>query len=322
MDTKYSVSLNKIIQANGFEIAYAPDDFNSRTVISPDVNRPTLIFAGFDKFFDSRRLQFIGAQEMAFIESFSPEEQDERIKLFLSLEPVAVILTREMEYPDSFYKYAEEYRVPLLKSKDTTSSSMSSIISYLNVELAPRITRHGVFVEVYGEGVLILGESGVGKSETALELIKRGHRLIADDAVEIRRTSSRTLVGTAPDNIRHFIELRGVGVINARRLFGVGAVKLTEKIDMVIQLEQWVEGKTYERLGLDSEYTDILGIKIPISIVPIHAGRNLSIIIEAAAMNNRQRKMGYNAARQLLHNLGMNEDITPDEKELDIWHDL
>lgn len=322
MDTKYSVSLNKIIAAHGFEIAYAPEDMNSRSVISPDVNRPTLIFAGFDKFFDCHRLQFIGAQEMAFLKSFSPEEEKNSIKTFLSREPVAVILTRGNEYSDTFYQYAEQYKVPLLKSKDTTSSCMSSIISYLNVELAPRITRHGVFVEVYGEGVLILGESGVGKSETALELIKRGHRLIADDAVEIRRTSSRTIVGTAPDNIRHFIELRGVGVINARRLFGVGAVKLTEKIDMVIQLEQWVEGKTYERLGMESEFTDILGIKVPISVVPVHAGRNLSIIIEAAAMNNRQRKMGYNAARQLLHNLGMKDDIAPDEKELDIWHDL
>ena len=322
MDTKYSVSLTKIIEAHGFEIAYAPEDINSRSVISPDVNRPTLIFAGFDKFFDAHRLQFIGAQEMAFLESFSAEEEDASIKMFLSLEPVAVILTRGREYPEAFYKYAEEFRVPLLKTRDTTSSCMSSIIAYLNVELAPRITRHGVFVEVYGEGVLILGESGVGKSETALELIKRGHRLIADDAVEIRRTSSRTIVGTAPDNIRHFIELRGVGVINARRIFGIGAVKLTEKIDMVIQLEPWEEGKTYERLGLESEYTDILGIKVPISVVPVHAGRNLSIIIEAAAMNNRQRKMGYNAARQLLHNLGMTDDISPDEKELDIWHDL
>lgn len=321
MDTKYSVSLNKIIEAHGFDIAYAPDDMNNRTIITPDVNRPSLIFSGFDRYFDNHRLQFIGAQEMAYLDTFPDEERRDKIKLFLSLKPAAVILTRGHEYTDYFYDFAKEYCVPLLKTNDATSSCMSTIIAYLNVELAPRITRHGVFVEVFGEGVLILGESGVGKSETAIELIKRGHRLIADDAVEIRRTSSRTLVGSAPDNIRHFIELRGVGVINARRIFGVGAVKLTEKIDMVIQLEQWVEGKTYERLGLDNEYTNILGIKIPISVVPVQPGRNLSIIIEAAAMNNRQKKMGYNAARQLLHNLGM-DDVTPDQKELDIWHDF
>ncbi|MCQ2479808.1 MAG: HPr(Ser) kinase/phosphatase [Clostridia bacterium] len=321
MNTAYSVSLSKIIDAHGFEVVYAPEDLKNRAVISPDVNRPSLIFMGFEKYFDAHRLQFIGAQELDFITHFSDKEIDEKAKLFFSLKPVAVILTRGLEFPESFLKYAEEYSVPLLRTQDATSSIMSSIISYLNVELAPRITRHGVFVEVHGEGVLILGESGVGKSETALELIKRGHRLIADDAVDIRRTSSRTLVGSAPDNIRHFIELRGVGIINARRIFGVGAVKLTERIDMVIQLEPWEEGKTYERLGLDCEYTDILGIKVPISVVPVQPGRNLSIIIEAAAMNNRQRKMGYNAARQLLHNLGMDE-IAPDEKELDIWHDF
>ncbi len=322
MDTKYSVSLKKIIEAHGFEIAYAPDDIDNRTVISPDVNRPALIFSGFNKYFDCHRLQFMGAQESDYLKTFSERGLDRKAKKFLSLQPVAVILTRGREYPDCFYKYAKEYQVPLLKTLDATSNCMSTIISYLNVELAPRITRHGVFVEVHGEGVLILGESGVGKSETALELIKRGHRLIADDAVEIRRPSSRTLVGSAPENIRHFIEVRGVGIINARRIFGVGAVKLTERIDMVIQLESWVEGKTYERLGLESEYTDILGIQVPIYVVPVQPGRNLSIIVEAAAMNNRQRKMGYNAARQLLHNLGMTDDIVPDETEIDIWHDF
>lgn len=322
MDTQYSVSLNKIIETHGFEVAYAPDDMNNRAVISPDVNRPGLIFSGFYEFFDSHRIQFLGAQEMTYLKMFTPDELKGKVKLLMSMKPVAVLLTRDQEFPEAFYEYAKEYEVPLLKSKDSTSNCMSTLISYLNIELAPRITRHGVFVEVHGEGVLILGESGVGKSETALELIKRGHRLIADDAVEIRRTSSRTIVGSAPDNIRHFIELRGVGIINARRIFGVGAVKLTEKIDMVIQLEPWEEGKTYERLGIDSEYTNILGIEVPISVVPVQPGRNLSIIIEAAAMNNRQKKMGYNAARQLLHNLGMTDDVVPEQKELEIWHDF
>ncbi len=322
MDSKYSVSLNKIIEKHGFEIAYAPEDIKYRTVISPDVNRPGLIFSGFSQLFDPHRIQFLGAQEMSYLKLFSDEELKEKVKLFMSQKPVAVLLTRDQIFPQVFFDYAKEFEVPLLKSKDSTSNCMSTLISYLNIELAPRITRHGVFVEVYGEGVLILGESGVGKSETALELIKRGHRLIADDAVEIRRTSSRTIVGSAPENIRHFIELRGVGVINARRIFGVGAVKLTEKIDMVIQLEPWEEGKTYERLGMENDYTDILGIEVPISVVPVQPGRNLSIIIEAAAMNNRQKKMGYNAARQLLHNLGMTDDIIPEEKELEIWHDF
>ena len=222
----------------------------------------------------------------------------------------------------AYEELAKKYGVALLKTTDGTSSCMSTLISYLSVELAPRITRHGVFVEVYGEGVLIMGESGMGKSETALELIKRGHRLVADDAVEIRKVSHKTLVGSAPENIRHFIELRGVGVVNARRLFGIGSVKVSEKINMVIQLEPWNAEKNYERLGLDNETIDILGIDIPICVVPVTPGRNISIIIEAAAMNNRQKKMGYNAAKQLLHNLGMTDDIKVEENELEIWHNF
>ena len=322
MTTQYSVSLNKVIDAHGFEIAYAPSDMDVRTITTPDVNRPGLILCGYDKYFDANRIQFIGAQERTYLDSLDIKERDKIIRHFMSLRPTAVLMTRGHDFFEEFYLYAKEYDVPLLKSQDSTSSCMSALITYLNVELAPRITRHGVFVEVHGEGVLILGESGVGKSETALELIKRGHRLIADDAVEIRRTSPKLLVGSAPDNIRHFIELRGVGIINARRIFGVGAVKVSEKIDMVIQLEPWVEGKTYERLGMENEYTDILGIKVPISVVPVQPGRNLSIIIEAAAMNNRQKKMGYNAARQLLHNLGMTDDIVPQDNELEIWHEF
>jgi HPr kinase/phosphorylase len=196
---------------------------------------------------------------------------------------------------------------------------MSTLIYFLGTALAPRITRHGVLVEVYGEGVLIVGDSGVGKSETAIELIKRGHRLIADDAVEIRKASAKTLVGSAPDNIRHFIELRGIGIINARRLFGMGAVKLTEKINMVIQLEPWDSSKVYDRMGLDNEYINIMDVKIPLTVVPVKPGRNLAVIIECAAMNNRQKKMGYNAARELLHQLGMDEGYEPKSHEIDIW---
>ena len=175
---------------------------------------------------------------------------------------------------------------------------MGSLISVLNLELAPRITRHGVLVEVYGEGILILGDSGIGKSELAIELVKRGHRLVADDAVELRKVSNRQIMGTAPENIRHFIELRGIGIVNARRIFGMGAVKDTEKIDMIINLEQWVQGKMYDRFGLESEYTDIMGIKIPTTVIPVRPGRNLAVILEIAAMNNRQKKMGYDTAKE------------------------
>lgn len=191
------------------------------------------------------------------------------------------------------------------------------MISILNVELAPRITRHGVLVEVYGEGILLLGESGVGKSETAIELVKRGHRLIADDAVEIRRVSNRSLVGSAPENIRHYVELRGVGIINARRIFGMGAIKVTEKVDMIIQLEQWDANKVYDRMGVEDEYTSLLGVRVPSLVIPVKPGRNLAIIIEVAAMNNRQKKMGYNAAQELLEKLGMAEPVERKVKEWD-----
>ena len=185
---------------------------------------------------------------------------------------------------------------------------MSGLIAFLNLNLAPRVTRHGVLIEIYGEGVFITGESGVGKSETAIELVKRGHRLVADDAVEIRKVSNISLVGSSPDNIRHFLELRGIGIINARRLFGIGAVKMTEKIDLVVELEQWNSEKVYDRMGVDTEFVSLLGVKIPSLTIPVKPGRNLAVILEVAAMNNRQKKMGYNAARELLNRLGMESE--------------
>lgn len=239
--------------------------------------------------------------------------------MFLSKHPAAVVVMKSMPCPPEILEFAPKYEVPIFAAGDTTSRSMAMLIQYLNNELAERITRHGVFVEVYGEGVLILGNSGVGKSETAVELIKRGHRLIADDAVEIKKTGIRTLIGSAPDNIRHFIELRGIGIINARRIFGMGAVKLNEKIDMVIELEPWDSNKVYDRMGAENQFKEILGIDVPYTVVPVQPGRNLAVIIEVAAMNNRQKKMGYNAARELMHNLGMVEDIIPQEDELEIW---
>ena len=322
MAAKYSISLEKIVKTHSLGVVYTPKPLSEILVTSPDVYRPGLLLSGYNKYFDPDRIQFLGVAETEYLSSCKEEDRTRSIKRFLSKKPVAVVLTRDRKYTDEFIALAEKYEVPLLSTSDGTSDCMAILIQYLSAELAPRITRHGVFVEVYGEGVLILGDSGVGKSETALELIKRGHRLIADDAVEIRNVSHKTLVGSAPENIRHFIELRGVGVVNARRLFGVGSVKISDKIDMVIQLEPWDPQKNYDRLGLDSETIDILGVKVPFSVVPVTPGRNISIIIEAAAMNNRQKKMGYNAARQLLHNLGMTDDIQPEEDELEIWHNF
>ena len=229
---------------------------------------------------------------------------------------MAVVICRNMQVDEVYAKTAAEYGVPLLRTAETTSDFTSALIAFLNLNLAPRVTRHGVLVEVYGEGILLLGESGVGKSETAIELIKRGHRLIADDAVEIRRVSNKSLVGTAPDNIRHFIELRGIGIINASRIFGAGAVKITEKIDLIINLEIWDVNKVYDRMGLDNQTTEILGLDIPSLTIPVKPGRNLAVIIEVAAMNSRQKKLGYNAAQDLLKRLGMTdepEDVSTNE---------
>lgn len=320
--SKYSVSLEKVINDLALQVVYTPKSPADIYITSQDVNRPGLVFAGFEDYFDPARIQFLGLTELEYIKSLDKESAFKAVDRFFSMQPSALVVTRGLDCGEDFISFAKKYEVPVLATNESTSGCMSATISYLGVELAQRITRHGVLVEVYGEGVLILGDSGVGKSETALELIKRGHRLIADDAVEIRRVSNKTLVGSAPDNIRHFIELRGVGVLNARRLFGMGAVKLTEKVDMVVQLEPWDSEKVYDRLGLENEYTDILDIKVPVTVVPVKPGRNLSIIIEAAAMNNRQKKMGYNAARELLHSLGMTDDIIPAKKELEFWHNF
>lgn len=319
MATVYTVSLQKIIKEHQLEKIYLPKDPNEILIKSPDVLRPGLFFSGYEKFFDCDRINFLGKSEIEYINSQSEEVRIERIKSFMSKSPAALIITRGLTCPAEILALAPKYGVPVLSTNDTTSRCMAAVIAYLNTALAERITRHGVFVEVYGEGVLILGDSGVGKSETAVELIKRGHRLIADDAVEIKKTGSKVIVGSSPENIRHFIELRGIGIINARRIFGMGAVKLHEKIDMVVQLEPWDSEKVYDRMGADSQNIEILGVNVPYTVVPVQPGRNLAVIIEVAAMNNRQKKMGYNAARELMHNLGMVDDVTPQDDELDIW---
>lgn len=320
MATQYSVSLGKLVKDNGYTVKYMPEGGEKRPVISKDVNRPGLILAGYEEFFDPNRIQIMGLSETSYLGSLSDGERRASIERLMRQDPPAVIITRKLEPVSDFLELAEKYGIPVLGAVESTSSNTSSLISYLSVELAERITRHGVLVDVSGEGILLIGDSGIGKSETAIELVKRGHRLIADDAVEIRRVSEKTLVGMSPGNIRHFVELRGVGIINAANIFGMGAVKQTEKIDMVIVLEQWDPNRVYDRMGLEDEYSDIMGVKVPAMVVPVKPGRNLAIIIEVAAINNRQKRTGYNAAAELMKNLGMDQ-MEPEPHKVRLWNE-
>ena len=305
----YTVELSKIIDEFKLETIYLPDLPEKILVECSRVNRPGLQMVGFYDHYEQERLQIIGKVEHLFLGQLNAEERSRRLEDFFRSAPVGVIFTTSIEIDDSTVAYAEKYKVPLMRTPMRTSDFMAALIAYLNVQLGARITRHGVLVEVYGEGILLLGDSGIGKSETAIELLKRGHRLIADDAVEITRVSATTLVGRAPEIIRHYVELRGIGIVDVRRLFGIGSVKETEKIDLVINLEPWENGKMYDRLGLDEETTDILGINVPSIVLPVCPGRNLSVVIEVAAMNNRQKRMGYNTAKEfnkrLMENIGI-----------------
>ncbi len=314
MEKQYTVTIEKIIKELQLEAVYMPEDGEQRTIVSTEINRPGLALNGYFEHFDNSRIQILGKSEFGFLEGLPAEEKAQHINTFVEKKPPLIVVARKMEIPEALVTACRQHEVPLMHSADTTSGVTAALIAFLNVQLAPRITRHGVLVEAYGEGILLVGDSGVGKSETAIELVKRGHRLIADDAVEIRKVSSKTLVGSAPDNIRHFIELRGIGIVNVRRIFGMGAVKVTEKIDMVIQLEQWNNEKVYDRMGLENQYMDILGITVPMLTIPVKPGRNLAIIIEVAAMNNRQKKLGYNAAQELMHKLGMVDDAEHTEQ--------
>lgn len=306
-DTKYKVCLDKLVTSLKLEPIYLPADISELFVCTPEVNRPGLQLSGFYEGFEPTRIQIFGNSEMDYLQTFSPDQQVITMELLFSHKIPAAMFCRGTVVPEYIIDLAKRYEIPLLHSEQTPCSLMASIMSILNVELAPRITRHGVLMEVYGEGVMIMGESGVGKSETAIELLKRGHRIVADDAVELRRVSDRTLVGQSPDNIRHFMELRGVGIINAGNIFGVSAVKMSEKLELIVRLEAWDPKKVYDRMGLAEETMEILGIKVPCLTIPVTPGRNLAVIIEVAVMNSRQKKMGYNAAKQLLANLGISE---------------
>ncbi len=295
----YTIPLKEIEKEFSLEVIYGPEGYENVEINSTDINRPGLQLSGFYEFFDHTRAAVMGRVETMYLTTLSSDERRDRFDVLFAKGIPFVVFTRNLDVFPEVIEAAKKHNTPIFRTPEVTSSFMAALISYLNVQLAPRITRHGVLVEVYGEGVLLLGESGVGKSETAIELVKRGHRLIADDAVELKKVSAKSIVGSAPEIIRHFIELRGIGVVDVRRIFGMGSVKLTEKIDLVINLELWKDGKQYDRFGAETNYTNILGIDIPCLTVPVKPGRNLAVIIEVAAMNNRHKKMGYNAAEEL-----------------------
>ena len=300
------VTISALIKKMNLELLTKEIHTDKIKLYHPDVNRPALQLAGYYEHFDRERVQLIGVVEYTYMQRMTEEQRMENYEKLLSSEIPCIIFSTNNKPGETFLKSASKYKVPVMLSEKKTSPLMAEIIRWLNVELAPTISIHGVLVDVYGEGVLITGESGIGKSEAALELIKRGHRLVSDDVVEIRKVSDETLVGSAPDITRHFIELRGIGIIDVKTLFGVEAVKNTQAIDMVINLEDWDKDKEYDRLGLEDHYTEFLGNKIVCHNIPIRPGRNLAIIVESAAVNYRQKKMGYNAARELYNRVQQN----------------
>ena len=298
-----SVKLEQIVEKMKLQNLTPEIDISELKITQPDINRPALQIAGYFEHFDATRLQIIGFVEYTYMESLTVKKKKEVYEKLLSCEIPAVVFCRELVPDEIFKQTAIAHGVPLLMTAKSTSDFMAEIIRWLNVKLAPCITVHGVLVDVYGEGVLITGESGIGKSEAALELIKRGHRLVTDDVVEIRKVSDDTLIGSAPDVTKHFIELRGIGIVDVKTLFGVSSVKDTQSIDLVIKLEEWNKDKEYDRLGLEEEYTEYLGNKVVCHNIPIRPGRNLAIICESAAVNYRQKKMGYNAVQELYKRL-------------------
>ena len=306
----YSVLLTTLVKEFSLEVAYASTDYESIHLTVEDVARPGLQLAGYFDHFEPMRLQVLGNVEMSYLEKQTPKERSIIFDRLFSYKFPALIVARNIPPDDQCMEMAKKNNITVLRSPEATSALASTIITYLKSALAPRITRHGVLVEVYGEGILLIGDSGIGKSEAAVELLKRGHRLIADDAVEIKKVSERSLVGTAPELIRNYIELRGIGIVNVAKLFGMGAVRSKNEINLVVKIVPWNTLEVYDRLGLEEQYMEILGVKIPMNTIPITPGRNLAMILEVAAMNNRQKKMGYNAAQefteQMDHHFALN----------------
>lgn len=294
-----AVTLKKIIEEFKLEQITSFGNESEILLLVADCTRPGLQLAGYYDHFGADRMQVLGNMEMAYLTRLEPEERSRRIDQLFAKGIPCLVITRHHEPFPEIIESSKRYRVPVLRTREATSSFMTTYVKHLNVELAPMVSLHGVLVEIYGEGILILGESGVGKSETAMEIVKRGHRLIADDLVEVRRVSETTLLGRSPEMIRHLIEIRGLGILDVKELFGVSSVKVQDNIHFVINLELWNEDKVYDRLGLTEQYTEILGIQVPSITIPVRPGRNLAIIAEVAAINFRQKQMGYNAAEAL-----------------------
>ena len=305
-DVTHTVALTKLIETMKLENCTPEIIVDDIQISQSDINRPALQLAGFFDYFDSNRIQVIGQVEYTYMEKIGKEHYLEMVGKMMDCQIPCIVFCRSLDVSDELIQIANEHGVPILRTTKTTSGFVAEVIRWLNVELAPRMTVHGVLVDVYGEGLLIMGESGIGKSEAALELIKRGHRLVSDDVVEIKRVSDITLIGTAPNITRHFIELRGIGILDVKNLFGVESVKNTQAIDLVIKLEEWSKEQEYDRLGLEEEYIEFLGNKVVCHSIPIRPGRNLAVICEAAAVNYRQKKMGYNAAQELYNRVTNN----------------
>ena len=294
----YSVPLTALVKEFNMEVIYESTDYKKLSLTVEDVARPGLQLAGYFDHFEPMRLQVLGNVEVSYLSKLSPAERTMVFDRLFSYKVPALLIARNLPPDQECVEMARRHNITILRSQEATSTVVSGIISYLRAALAPRITRHGVLMEIYGEGVLLMGDSGIGKSEAAVELLKRGHRLIADDAVEIRKISDRSLMGTAPELIRNYIELRGIGIVNVAKLFGMGAIKMENEINLVVEIVPWDNQQVYDRLGLEEQYREILGVKVPLNTIPITPGRNLAVILEVAAMNNRQRKTGYNAAME------------------------
>ena len=304
----YSIALRTLVEKLNLTIAFQSTDYNSVRLTVEDVARPGLQLAGYFDHFEPMRLQIMGNVEMSYLSKLSPQDRAVTYDRLFSYKFPALLISRGLEPDELCLMMAKKHNVSVLKSQAATGVLITNTISFLSSALAPRITRHGVLVEVYGEGILLMGDSGIGKSEAAIELLKRGHRLIADDAVEIRKIGNTTLIGTAPELIRNYIELRGIGIINVAKLFGMGAVRTENEINLVVNIVPWNTQAVYDRLGLEDQYTEILGIKVPMNTIPITPGRNLAMILEVAAMNNRQKKLGYNSALEFTEQINKHFD--------------